>query len=164
MSEPLFSIIILCHKAHHLLPLTLKSIEAQDQKQIEVLLFGEMAVLKKIAGSYPTLPLRLFSSKETTVSGVMNEGIRAAVGVYLQFLYPGERFLSQQGLAYLSALIKDAKESDLICSGFLFREIKESPRPVSFPLTQDLLRKGAFPAFFHSIGKPSSRAPLGQIL
>lgn len=152
MGDPLFSIIILARGAQHLLPLTLDTIKSQSEKRFEVLLVGNepLSRLRNIAYSYPGMSIRVCSSGEGDVSDMMNAGIHASQGKYLQFLYPGDRFISQQGLSYLQELIHDSAEPHLVYSGFLMRGPEGPPQAVSFPLNREMLQKGMFPTVSRS--------------
>ena len=145
MDSPLFSIVILVPGSDHLLPLTLDTIRSQTEKRFEVLLVGKGPVdpLRKISSSYESFPIRVLSVQGDL--SMMNEGAIAATGKYLQFLYPGDRFLSQGGLAYLQELMADSHLPDLVYSGFLMRSPEGSPHAVSFPLNRKNLQKGMFP-------------------
>lgn len=143
MDSPVFSIVVLVPGADYLLPLTLDSIQAQTERRFEVLLVGagELGRLRKIASSYEAFPIRVLQGG----SSMANEGILAATGKYLQFLQPGDRFLSQGGLAYLQELISDSQEPHFVYSGFLMRSPEGLPHAVSFPLNRESLQKGVFP-------------------
>ncbi len=147
MANPLFSIIILAKSSQHLLPLCLDTIRSQTEKKLEVILVGtgSLTRLREAALAYPELSIRVCSSEKNVISEMMNAGIRASCGKYLQFLYPEDRFLSQQGLAYLDGLIQEHKDPHLIYSGFLARDPEGPPRAVFFPLDLPTLQKGMFP-------------------
>ncbi len=145
MGDPLFSIVILALSRRHLLPLTLDTIKSQSEKQFEVLLIGsESLYLREMASSYPGMSIRICHSEGTESSEMMNAAIRESLGKYLQFLYPGDRFISQYGLSYLRELICDSAEPHLVYSGFLMRGPVQPPQAVAFPLNRETLQKGMF--------------------
>jgi glycosyltransferase involved in cell wall biosynthesis len=144
--DPFFSIVILARSGLHLLPLTLETIKSQSEQDFEVVIVASPQ--QGIAQLYPEL--RVFQAKGKEIAEMMNEGIRVAKGRYLQFLDPGDRFLSHQGLSYLRQLIQDSHEPHLVYSGFLMRGPDEPPRAVTFPFNQEILKKGLFPNHFRS--------------
>lgn len=144
--EPYFSIVILARRGLHLLPLTIETIKFQSEKEFEVIVVSNSK--QEIARLYPDL--RVCQVKDKEISQMMNEGIRVAKGRYLQFLDPGDRFLSHQGLSYLRQLIQDSREPHLVYSGFLMRGPDEPPQAVSFSFNQETLQKGMFPSHFRS--------------
>ena len=146
METPFFSIVILARGGLHLLPLTLDTIKSQSEKGFEVVIVSNCK--QEIARLYPDEQVCV--SKNRHVSEMMNEGIRAAKGRYLQFLDPGDRFLSPQGLSYLRQLIQESREPHLVYSGFLMRGPDDAPQAVSFSFNQETLQKGMFPNHFRS--------------
>lgn len=105
MTDPLFSLVILVHKASHLLPLTLDSLKPQ-KPSFEIILFGPNS-LKGLVKRYPDLQIRLEPSG-ATLGEMMNRGVNLSRGKYIQYLEPGDRYISQYGLEFLTQLtVKD---------------------------------------------------------
>lgn len=147
--EPFFSIVILARNSFHLLPLTLDTIKSQSEKNFEVVIVSSSK--QEIAHlCQSTLKDRVFYTKDQEISEMMNEGIRLAKGRYLQFLDPGDRFLSHQGLSYLRQLIQESREPHLVYSSFLMRGPDEPPQAVSFSFNRETLQKGMFPSHFRA--------------
>lgn len=144
MKACLFTLAILVQKDRHLLPLTLDSLGGQEQGAFEVVLLdGEgSGRLSDLAERYPDLPIRVRDGAGRRLGELMNLGLEAARAPYVQFLEPGDRYISPHGLSYLSELIHESGEPHLVYSGFLLRHPHEAPRAVSFSLNLDLLHKG----------------------
>lgn len=142
MDRPLFSIVILARGSLHLIPLTLDTLKFQNERDFEVL------VISNAPGQaiYSDLPVQWRHVSAPRMGEMMNEAIHSVRGRYLQFLNPGDRFLSCQGLSYLRQLIQEGDEPDLVYSGFLMRDPDEPPQAASFPINQDTLQRGMFPA------------------
>jgi glycosyltransferase involved in cell wall biosynthesis len=141
--EPLFSLVVLVQNNRHLLPLTLDTLKAQEAVFEVILLDGEgSGRLNEYVASYPELPIRVEEMAGANKSELMNRGLSASRAKYVQFLTPGERYLSQQGLSYLSELIAEGHEPQLVYSSSLARGPELSPQVVNFPLNLDLLRRG----------------------
>jgi glycosyltransferase involved in cell wall biosynthesis len=102
-----FSLIILCRGQRHLLPLTLDTLKPQNGSFEVLLLDGEgSGRLSELAHSYPELKIRVQNAEARNLAEMMNEGLGLARGKYIQFLEPGDRYISQHGLEFLSTLIK----------------------------------------------------------
>lgn len=102
-----FSLIILCQaRKAHLLPSTLDTLKSQ-QGSFEVLVVEEKQTLYPtlLASGYPELKLKV-ETVEGGLARMMNWGVKAATGSYIQFLEAGDRYISQHGLSFLSELIQ----------------------------------------------------------
>lgn len=108
-----FSLIILCRERMHLLPQTLDTLKLQGGS-FEVLLLNSenSSRVKEFVESYPDLKLRVQDASGQSLAEMMNEGVGLARGKYVQFLEPGDRYISQHGIEYLKTLIE--KEPHLI--------------------------------------------------
>jgi len=145
MDGPYFSIIILARGPIHLLPSTVDTILAQSEQAFEVV------VVSKEKGTAPLSPgVRFVPSMSDRIPEMMNEGSRSARGRYLQFLDPGDRFLSQQGLFFLKQLIQENGEPHLVYGGVLMRGPDEPPQAVTYSFNRETLQKGMFPSHFRS--------------
>jgi hypothetical protein len=107
-----FSLIILCKGQEHLLGATLDTLKCQ-QGAFEVVVFADDRQ-KDLASHYPELKLVVEKPSER-VSEMMNRALKVARGAYLQFLEPGDRYISQQGIQFLASLIE--KRPPLIFDG-----------------------------------------------
>ncbi len=101
-----FSLNLLCRGKSHLLPMTLDSLKVQNGL-FEVILLDEEGngKLHEIARRYTDLPIRILPGKGKSLAELMNLGLSASKGKYIQFLEAGDRYISQYGLSYLSELI-----------------------------------------------------------
>lgn len=101
-----FSLIILCRGRRHLLPLTLDTLSPQSGSFEVLLLDGEgSGRLKELIQRYPELKMRVQNASGRNLGEMMNEGLGLARGKYIQFLEPGDRYISQHGLEFLATLI-----------------------------------------------------------
>lgn len=102
-----FSLIILCRGRKHLLPLTLDTLKPQGGSFEVLLLDGEgSGRLKELVQCYPELKMRIQNTSGKNLAEMMNEGLGLARGKYIQFLEPGDRYISQHGLEFLKTLIE----------------------------------------------------------
>jgi hypothetical protein len=115
-----FSLIILCKKGNHLLPSTLDTLKPQNGSFEVLLLDGEgIGRFKDLVDSYPELKLRILNVRGCNLGEMMNEGLGLSRGKYIQFLEPGDRYISQHGLEFLSTLIE--KQPHLVYANSLNR-------------------------------------------
>lgn len=82
--------------------MTLDALKPQ-QGAFEVLLLGS-SQLSEWVKSYPELKIR-WSHSECSLPQMMNEGVRLAKGKYIQFLEPGDRYISHYGIHFLTQQI-----------------------------------------------------------
>ena len=124
-----FSLIVLCRTKSHLLPLTLDGLRLQTGS-FEVLVLdgdgGEGA--SELALRYPELKLRVQNASGKSLADMMNLGVHLSCGKYIQFLEPGDRYISQHGLECLSDLIRT--DPHLIYAGSLDRGSMAQIEPV----------------------------------
>ncbi|MBU6382815.1 MAG: glycosyltransferase family 2 protein [Verrucomicrobia bacterium] len=117
-----FSLNLLCRGREHLLPITLDSLKAQSGSFEVILLDGEgSGKLNPLIKRYEGLNMRVEMGKGKSLPQLMNLGLSHSHGKYVQFLQPGELYLSQWGLSYLTELI--AEEPPLIAARGVDEEI-----------------------------------------
>ena len=143
-TNPLFTFLILVRKSRHFLLPTLDALKAQTAVGFEVILMDAEGSgrLYQLAHRYPHLPLRIYPACDLKSGAMMNEGVRLARGKYIQFLEPGDRYLSQYGLEYLKELIQESGNPHLVYFGFLMRSPNHPPVAVNFSLSLEQLKKG----------------------
>ena len=141
-TAPLFSFIAFVDDDKHFLCSTLDSLRSQTDKRFEVVLIDGIGhgKVEEVVKPYSDLSIRIHPGIGKTGSERMNEGAGLARGKYLQFLHPGDRYLSREGLSYLAELIDGHNEPHLIYSGFLIR----GSEAILFPLNSETLQKGVF--------------------
>ncbi|HSX25835.1 MAG TPA: glycosyltransferase [Chlamydiales bacterium] len=140
----IFSLAILIRKGRHLLPLTLETLKNQSNHNFEILLLdGEgSGRLPELAKQYPELKIRVQDMKGKKIGEMMNEGIRLARAQYVQFLEPGDRYISQYGLSHVAKLIEENHHPHLVYSAYLWQSPDQPPQAVSYPLNAERLLKG----------------------
>ena len=147
--DVLFSIVVLVKKNLHLLPLTIESLKVQDRGSFEVLLIDPLGSGRFVEFAKKfSMPIRVIESVGRTDAELMNRAVGEAQGRYIQFLYPGDRYISQQAISYLSELVHESPH--LVYSAFLQRDFEKPPQAISFPLNIQSLQKGDFPTMYRS--------------
>ncbi len=118
-----FSLNLLCRGQSHLLPSTLDSLKLQDGSFEIILLDAEgTGRLHNLAGRYEGLKIRVENAPNRNLAEMMNLGVELSRGKYIQFLEPGDRYISQYGLSYLTELIQ--KEPEMISAIDVSREAR----------------------------------------
>lgn len=151
---PFFSILIPISGPSHLLTQTLETIRLQNVQCFEILLLAkeEPERLKKAIKGYEDLGIQLLCFKVKDLASLVNEGGKVARGQYLHCLFPGDRFLSQQGLSCIEELIvSDPEKIDVVYSGFLTQDANAMPHVIFPALNLQNLKEGAFPADLSSL-------------
>ncbi len=101
-----FSLNLLCRNKSHLVPLTLDSLKAQNGSfEILILDGAGNGKLQEILHRYEGLHIRIENCKVPSLAAMMNMGLALSRGKYVQFLQPGERYISQYGFSYLTEKI-----------------------------------------------------------
>lgn len=104
-----FSLNLLCREKSHLIPMTLDSLIGQPGS-FEVILLdaGKSGHLAELVSRYRELNIRVEKALELSLPQMMNLGVSVSRGKYVQFLEPGERYISSQGMKLLTDLIGEA--------------------------------------------------------
>lgn len=102
-----FSLNLLCRGRSHLLTSTLDSLKSQSGSFEIILLDGEgTGRLHELAARYEGLNIRVEKALKLNLAEMMNLGVSISRGKYVQFLEPGDRYISQYGLSFLTELIQ----------------------------------------------------------
>ncbi len=110
---PLLSVVILADSQHHFLHQTLESLSCQEEQNFEVLLLDARDSWEWI--HYKSLfRLDLCKMEGKTAGAAMNQALNLCRGLYIQFLRPGERFLSHQATAYIAQLASENRCPEIL--------------------------------------------------
>ena len=133
-----FSLNLLCRGQSHLLPATLDSLRGQNASFEILLLDAEgSGRLEALAKQYEELNIRIENANRCNLAQMMNLGLAHSQGKYIQFLEPGERYLSPHGLSFLTEFIK--KEPHLISARGVSQEARSH-----WLLRKKILEEGGF--------------------
>ncbi len=144
---PLLSVAILADNQHHLLHQTLESIDSQEERNFEVLLLDAREPYEWDPFK-TTFPLAIRHLEGKTTGAAMNQALDLCRGIYIQFLRPGERFLSRQATSYVSRLATENGCPEILYGAFLLKDPERPPRAATFPL--HLLKQGIAPTNLHA--------------
>lgn len=133
-----FSLNVLCRGQSHLLTTTLDSLRGQNASfEILVLDAEGSGKLEDLARHYQDLNIRIENAKACNLAQMMNLGLAQSRGKYIQFLEPGERYLSPHGLSFLKEFVQ--KEPHLISACGVLQEAKSH-----WLLRKKILEEGGF--------------------
>lgn len=139
---PLLSIAILADSQHHFLYQTLESLSCQEELNFEVLLLDVRDSCEWINYKSP-FRLDVCKMEGRTSGAAMNQALALCRGLYIQFLRPGERFLSRQATAYISQLASENSCPEILYGAFLQKDPERPPIAATFPL--HLIKQGIAP-------------------
>ena len=91
---PLLSVAILADSHYHFLHQTLESIASQEQQNFEVLLLDAREPSEWPINKCP-FSLNVYRMEGETAGAAMNQALTLSREIDIQFLRPGERFLSR---------------------------------------------------------------------
>ena len=144
---PLLSVAILADSQYHFLHLTLESIANQEEKNFEVLLLDNREPSDWIPQKHP-FSLIICRMEGKTAGAAMNQALLLCRGIYIQFLRPGERFLSRQATANLGQIASENSCPEILYGAFLQKDPERPPRAAIHPL--HLIKKGIAPTSLHA--------------
>lgn len=145
-----FSIIIaLTEGTSHLLPATLDSILAQDFLDFEIIIIDGQKRGSDILDSYGSKISKVVTAQSPNLFAMMNQGIFHAKGEYINFLLPGEYFLSRHALTFLTHFFENEKP-DLGYTAGVVRHSLSEPQIHLLPLSVARLKGGKMPPTLQS--------------
>lgn len=145
--KPFLTLVIIAKEFFHLLPFTLDSISNQTEKSFEVIIVQngmsnrDLQVLK----GYEKNITEIHSSDTDSISSMLNQGLSFANGEYINFLFLGDVFLSKYAISYLTTVINEKNNPDVVSTYFLKRDGESSPDVISLSFSYDFLKKGKLP-------------------
>lgn len=145
---PFLSIILAIDMAHHLASLTLASIVAQTEKDFEIIVVetGSSKHDLQMLKEYSEAIKRVFTTTSGSHAHMFNRGLALASGEYVQFLSPGDVYLSEESLASLREAIEKQKGPDIFITSFLKRDEISQPEAMQNACSIETLKKGEIPS------------------
>lgn len=162
---PKVSIIIPSYNCSQTIATTLDSILSQEYPDFEVVVIDAESNDRtlEVIKSYHDDRIHLYSVSGYRRYEMLNKGITQAQGFYLNFLFPGDFYLSRETLKVLMKLALDNGKPDLTYCGALLRDGKSEVKILYRTLTLNLLKRGQQPTSLQSCWfKASSLRELGK--
>lgn len=143
---PKVSIIIPTHNDAQLIAATLESVLIQDYRSFEIIIVdsSEDRTLETIK-SFQSDKVRIYSVSQSRRYEMLNKGLSHAQGKYVNFLFPGDFYISKDTLKYMMTLALLNDSPHLVYCGTLLRDGKNEVKMLYRNFTIDLLKKGQQP-------------------
>ena len=145
--HPLITTVIPTFNASHAITTTIKSVLRQDYPHFEILVIdgGSRDRTIEIVKGYAKDGVRLYRMGHYRVYELLNRGISVAEGKYVNVLFPGDTYLSNDVFKLVAAAAEQKKSPDLIYGGTLLRNWRAEPNMLLRPLSLENLRLGKQP-------------------
>lgn len=149
---PKVSIIIPTLNCSQLISQTLESLLTQDYPDYEILIVdaGSTDRTLEVINSYHSHRILLFSVSDYQRYEMLNKGISHASGLYLNFLFPGDFYITKNTLKTMMSLALDKDRPALVYCGTLLRDGKSEVKILYRTLTLELLKLGQQPTSLQS--------------
>lgn len=143
MITPLFSVIIpIRDQDAHLAPFTLDSILSQDFGPYEAIVIDGRS--RERPPINPSDKVKIFKTS-ANLSAMCNAGVEQAKGKYLQFLLPGEFYISRNTFKFLKEFIEQNGFPDLAYTGTIVRHSQTPAQQLFRQIEKEDLKGGKIP-------------------
>ena len=141
---PSMSIIIPTYRSAHRLPVSLDSLSLQKYPNFEVILIDASSDDRTLEDvqKYNLQNLKIFSVVEYDYYSMLNRGISAASGKYINFLRPGDFYLSAYTLLHIARMGAEQSYPDIVYCGSLQHDRGDEPQVMMRELKPSMLKKG----------------------
>ncbi len=146
-NPPTITIVIPTYNCAHTIVTTLDSVLAQEYPRLEVIVIdanstdGTPGVLKH----YVRDQVSVHTVASYNIYEMLNWGISLANGEYVNFLFPGDFYLSKYSTLKIVELVLAEEKPDIAYCGSLIRGRDTTPRVLYRRLSRKLLRNGQQP-------------------
>lgn len=149
---PLVSIIIPTLNCAHLIDLTIENLLDQEYPLLEIIIIdaGSTDRTLEVVKSYRQHNIRVYSVSSFFRYEMLNKGISLASGLYLNFLFPGDFYISRTVLKYMMGMALAHSSPHLVFSGTLLRDGKAEVKILYRELSENLLKRGQQPTSIES--------------
>lgn len=149
---PKVSVVVPTRNCAEVIPLTVESVLSQKYPAFEVILIDADSTdrTKEVIEGYRDERLRLYSAPAYHVYEMLNKGISLAAGQYINFLFPGDFYLSENTLETVMGFALNQLEPELVYGASLLREREADLRILYRPLDKEYLRLGKQPTSLQS--------------
>lgn len=150
---PKVSIIVPVYNAAQSIELTLNSLVHQNYPDFEIIVIdaGSTDRTLEVVKSYHQPNIQVFTVSNYQRYEMLNRGISQAGGLYINFLFPGDFYISADTLKYAMTLALDHDNPELLFSGTLLRDGRSEVKILYRHLSVKLLRRGQQPTSLQSI-------------
>lgn len=149
---PKVSIIIPSLNCASSITLTLESILIQDYPDFEIIIVdgGSQDRTLEVINSFRKDQIQIFSVSDYQRYEMLNKGISQASGLYINFLFPGDFYISRETLRHLMCYALEHGQPELVYCGTLLRDGRSDVKTLLRQLTLKLLKGGQQPTSLQS--------------
>jgi glycosyltransferase involved in cell wall biosynthesis len=149
---PRITVVIPTYNNSQNIGYTLDNVLKQSYPDLEVIIVdaGSTDRTLDIVNGYFSPKVRICSVATYQVYEMLNKGISLATGKYINFLAPGDYYLSETSLKSLTNLSLNGEKPHLMFGACLLRDGKFEPRILYRTLSLSLLQKGLQPTTIQS--------------
>ncbi|MGK5594963.1 MAG: glycosyltransferase [Parachlamydiaceae bacterium] len=149
---PKVSIILPTFNNAHTIRTTLNSLLMQHYPSFEILVIdaGSKDRTLEIVKSYRTKLIRIFAVSSYNRYEMLNKGISLSKGTYINFVFPGDYYISKENLHIMMGLAIRESFPDLVYCGCLIRDGKSEAKLLYRPLLLSVLKNGQQPTNLQS--------------
>ncbi len=149
---PKITIVVPTYNNSQNIGYTLDNILKQAYPDLEVIIIDAASSDRtlEIVNSYVDSRIRVCSVTDYQIFEMLNKGISLSAGEFINFLAPGDYYISDKSLKSLIDLSIDQKTPHLLFSGCLLRDGKSEPRILFRELSLSFLKKGMQPTTIQS--------------
>ena len=149
---PSISIILPTYRSAHRLPASLDALLAQKYPNFEVIIIdatSEDRTLQDIQ-YYNFQSLKVYSVVEYDFYAMLNRGIAVAKGKYINFLRPGDFYLSVHTLLHIARMAIEQGNPDIVYCGSLIHNQGQEPKVLMRDFQTAMLKRGKMPTNLQS--------------
>ena len=162
---PRISVVVPVYNCAQIIDITLESVLSQNYPDFEVIVIdgGSTDRTLEVVRSHRTEQIATYSVSGFNRYEMINKGISQATGRYLNFLFPGDFYLTEEVFRIMMELVLSHDAPHLVFCGALLRDGREEAKILYRDLSLKLLRKGQQPTtlqscwlrvdLFHDLGK-----------
>jgi glycosyltransferase involved in cell wall biosynthesis len=145
-TPPLVSVVIPTQNCAKLISVTLASIFKQSYPLYEVIIVDcSIDKTVEMINSFHQEKVKIYSMGQCKRYEMLNKGLSQANGMYINFLFPGDFYLSMDTLQQVMSLATQRNFPDLIYCGTLLRDGQAEVKTLFRELSLDLLKRGEQP-------------------
>lgn len=155
---PKISIIIPTYNCAQLISMTLDSLLMQYYPSFEILIIdaGSKDRTLEVVKHYRNKLIRIFAVTSYNRYEMLNKGISLAKGNYINFIFPGDYYISKENLHIMMGLTIKEQFPELVYCGCLIRDGRSEAKLLYRELTLDFLKLGQQPTNLQSCWFKSS--------
>jgi len=149
---PKVSIVIPTYQSEEKIAITIDSVLIQDYPDLEIIIVdaGSTDRTLEVIKNYRDDRITLYSVSEYHRYEMLNKGISQSMGLYINFLFPGDFYIHRETLRFMMSLALDHDQPHMVYCGTLIRDGRKEAKILFRKLSLANLRKGLQPTSLQS--------------